>query len=70
MTKPVKIHAGDALDDDVRKRHADIEKRLEELGVDRVKMLLLSGGLPTNWNPIIHAWLAGDKLEAKEKEAE
>jgi hypothetical protein len=62
MTQPIRIHA---LDDDAaaRARHDQIEKRLEELGPDQVRMMLLSGGFPTGWNTIIHAWLAGDKLK-------
>ena len=65
MTKPIRVHSIDADDAAVRARHADIEKRLEELGPDSVRMMLLQGGLPTGWNPVIHAWLAGDKLEAE-----
>jgi hypothetical protein len=66
MTKPIRMHALDETDADVRKRHADIEKRLEEIGRSGVQSLLLSGGLPPGWNLIVHAWLAGDKLEAED----
>jgi hypothetical protein len=65
MTKPIRVHSIDATDEAVRTRHADIEKRLEELGADRVRMMLFHGGLPNEWNPVIHAWLAGDKLETE-----
>ena len=63
MTQPIKIHPVDADDAAVRQRHADIEKRLEELGPDRVRMSMFHGGLPTEWHQIIQAWLSGDKLE-------
>jgi hypothetical protein len=63
MTQPIRIHAQDATIEQVRARHAEIEKRLEELGVDRVRMMLFHGGFPTEWNNVIHAWLAGDKLQ-------
>jgi hypothetical protein len=65
MTKPIRVHSIDATDEAVRTRHADIEKRLEELGPDSVRMMMLSGGLPTDWNTIVHAWLRGDKLETE-----
>ena len=58
---PIRIHASDDLAT-MRSRHAEIEARLNELGEDRVRSMLSSGGLPTNWNAIIHAWLAGDRL--------
>lgn len=61
--KPIRVHPTDQTDADVRARHEMIEKRLEELGENRVAMMLQSGGLPTEWNTIAHAWLAGDKLE-------
>lgn len=61
MTDPIRIHhADDAAG--VHERHADIEKRLEDMGREQVERLLATGGLPTGWNPIIHAWLAGKKL--------
>ena len=64
MTEPIRIHASDDSEA-VRSRHADIEKRLDDIGRDGVHAMLATGGLPTNWNPIIHAWLAGKKLEQK-----
>jgi hypothetical protein len=64
MKKPIRVHAGDRTDEEVRARHAAIEKRLDELGPDRVRASLLRGGFPNEWDSIIHAWLAGDKLEA------
>lgn len=66
MTKPIRIHPIDKDDTAVRARHADIEKRLEEIGADRVRMSMFHGGLPTEWHPIISSWLVGDKLEAEE----
>jgi len=67
MVQPIKTHPIDTTEDEVRDRHASIEQRLEEMGPDHVRMALLSGGLPTEWNPIIHKWLAGDKLQPKPK---
>jgi hypothetical protein len=69
MTKPIRVHGTDRTDEEVRARHADIEARLEAMGREQVQIKLFTGGLPTEWNPIAHAWLAGDKLEA-EKESE
>jgi len=63
MTKPIRVHPTDRTDAEVRARHADIERRLEEMGRERVQIGLLNGGFPTEWNSIAHAWLAGDKLE-------
>lgn len=68
MTKPIRVHATDRTDAEVRARHEMIEKRLEEVGVERVKIALLHAGFPTEWNAIAHAWLAGDKLEPETKE--
>lgn len=31
--------------------------RLNELGVEQVKMLMSHGGLPTEWNATIYEWL-------------
>jgi hypothetical protein len=63
MTKPIRIHPIDKSDDTVRLRHEEIERRLEELGTAKVEIMLSHGGFPTEWHPIIVAWLAGDKLE-------
>jgi len=63
MTKPIRIHAIDRTDEEVRDRHASVEARLEEMGADQVKFRLLHGGFPTEWHAIVHAWLGGDKLE-------
>jgi hypothetical protein len=46
-------------DDRAKARHEDIVKRLDELGPAPVRDLLQTGGLPTNWNPIIFGWLKG-----------
>jgi len=64
MTQPIRIHSVDKTDAEVRARHEAVEKRLDELGVERVKIMMLNGGLPNEWNGIIMAWIAGDKLEA------
>jgi hypothetical protein len=65
MTKAHRFHASDT-DEEVYARHAEVEKRLEEIGRSGVHAGLLSGAFPTQWNTIIHAWLAGDKLEDKD----
>lgn len=67
MTKPIRIHPIDKTDAAVRERHEMVEKRLEEMGIERVKIGLLHGVFPTEWHTIVHAWLAGDKLEPEEK---
>jgi|WetSurMetagenome_2_1015567.scaffolds.fasta_scaffold00813_8 hypothetical protein len=60
MIDPIRInHADD--DDAVRARHARIEARLDELGVDEVRFLQSNGKLPTEWDLIIRAWMAGKK---------
>jgi hypothetical protein len=64
MTQPIRIHSVDKTDAEVRARHEAVEKRLDELGVEGVKILMRQGGLPNEWNCIIMAWMAGDKLEA------
>jgi hypothetical protein len=64
MTQPIRIHSVDKTDAEVRARHEAVEKRLDELGVERVKIMMLHGGLPNEWNGIVMAWMAGDKLEA------
>jgi len=51
---------------EARKRHAEIEKRLDELGAEQVRALF-GHGLPTEWNPIITAWLNGGRLDSGEK---
>jgi hypothetical protein len=62
MTKPIQIFHGDTPAE-ARKRHEDIIKRLEELGPEQVK----AREFPTQWAPIIGAWLNGDKLEPDKK---
>ena len=69
MKTPIRIHPNDT-DEAAKYRHRRIEKRLEELGHDQVQAMLNRGGLPTNWDPIIVAWLKGDKLEDEEKKPE
>lgn len=63
MTKPIRAHALDKTDADVRARHEDIEKILDKMGERRVQAALLNGGIPTEWHNIAYAWLEGDKLE-------
>jgi hypothetical protein len=64
MTDAIRVHAGDKTDAEVRARHEEIEKRLEELGPDRVRMMMFHGGFPPQWDTIVHSWLTGDKLNA------
>jgi hypothetical protein len=67
MTKPVRISGVDVTDEDVRARHAEIEGRLENMGLAKVKIMFERGGFPTEWNPILLAFMAGDKLEKETK---
>lgn len=62
MKQPIRVHPIDKTDEEVRLRHQAIETRLEEIGVEGVKIKMLHGGLPTEWHGIVTAWLAGDKL--------
>ena len=56
-------------DDEAYARHKQIEEKLEEHGADAVRAML-GHGFPTEWNPIIIAWLKGDRLGPKpEKKA-
>lgn len=59
----IRIRSQDT-DDEAWERHAAIEKRLTELGPDSVRSLM-GHGLPTEWNTVISAWLAGDRLGPK-----
>lgn len=54
-----------SLDDPaaVRCRHADIESRLNVLGSEEVNFLRANGKLPPHWDPIIAAWLRGERLK-------
>jgi hypothetical protein len=58
---PIRIHP---QDDNMaaRARHKRIEMRLDELGIDQVRTMQ-GHALPTNWDPIIRAWLKGERLE-------
>lgn len=69
MTKPIRVHGTDRTDAEVRARHAMIEKRLEEIGREGVTIKLLTGGFPTEWHSVIHAWMAGDKLEKEDADS-
>jgi hypothetical protein len=53
------------MDDDAaaQRRQAQVIARLEYYGVDQVDLLMRTGGLPTNWDPIIHAWLKAKGAE-------
>jgi hypothetical protein len=63
MTKPIRISGVDRTEEEVRARHKDIEDRLTDMGMARVRLLAENGGFPTEWGPILIAWLANDKLE-------
>jgi hypothetical protein len=65
--KPIRIFHGDT-EDGVRDRHERVVMRLDLIGPDEVKRLAANGGFPPQWDPIIGAWLRGDKLEAKKEE--
>lgn len=67
MTKPIRISGVDRTDEEVRARHEFVEDRLEKLGLAKVRLLFERGGLPTEWNPIILAWIANEKLEKEKK---
>ena len=67
MTQPIQIHHADTPAE-ARARHERIEKRLEDLGIPEVNRLSSTGGLPTQWDPIVRSWLKGEKLEAAQPE--
>jgi hypothetical protein len=54
----IRIYHADS-DDEAKARHEGIVKRLDELGAQQVRDLVATGGLPTQWNPIIIAWSKG-----------
>ena len=60
--KPICIHHADT-DQEAYNRHKQIEDRLEHFGADQVRAMI-GHGFPTEWNPIITAWLKGDRVEA------
>ena len=62
--EPISIFHGDD-EAATRTRHEDIIKRLESFGPDQVR-IMIGQGFPTQWNPIILAWLRGDTLKAAE----
>ena len=66
MTEPIRIWAGDT-EEQVRSRHEEIEQRLENIGLARVRILMEHGGFPTHWLPIITAWASNDRLEKKKR---
>ena len=61
--EPIRIHHADS-DEEVRARHARIERSLEAVGKETVQATL-GHGFPTQWNPIISAWLRGDRLKTE-----
>jgi hypothetical protein len=63
MKSPIRIHSPDT-EEQAHARHLEIQKRLEELGPEAVRGMI-GHGFPTQWNPIIYKWLAGEKLEEK-----
>jgi len=65
VTDPIRIHHADD-DAEAHARHARIEARLEELGMQQVRQMM-GIDLPAQWNPIIRAWLAGKKLKPREE---
>ncbi len=66
MKDPIKIHPQDN-EEAARARHGKIESRLNDLGEAEVRRLSTTGGLPPQWDPLIGAWLKGDRLEDEKK---
>lgn len=64
MSDHIQIHHLDT-EEEAKARHAKIEARLDELGADEVRFLQSNGKLPTNWDPIIAAWMRGERQVAK-----
>jgi hypothetical protein len=52
----VRIHPPDD-DWQASVRQSEIVARLDALGPDAVQMLYGTGGLPTNWDLIVRAWM-------------
>jgi hypothetical protein len=65
MIDPIRIHHEDD-EKRVYERHRQIEARLEHFGADNVRSMI-GHGFPTTWNPIITAWLNGERVKAPEK---
>lgn len=63
----IKIHSADT-EKEARARHEHIQARLDEIGKDGVASLVATGGLPTEWGPIIRSWMKGEKLEPEKAE--
>ena len=61
MKAPIFIFHGDD-EAAARARQLEIEKRLDHFGPEQVRTMI-GQGFPTQWTPIIMAWLKGDKLE-------
>ena len=53
----IRIHYADD-DEQARKRQAHIIERLDHFGAAQVRAMI-GHGFPTNWDPIIAAWLKG-----------
>lgn len=61
------IHVHPTDDDAAAKRRQEqICERLDQLGASQVRSMIGSG-LPTNWNPIIFAWLAKGGTSTQEQ---
>lgn len=58
---PIRIHHQDTPLE-AHERHRQIEERLEHFGADQVRAMM-GHGFPTEWNPIIVAWLNGQRLD-------
>ena len=43
----------------------DVHKRLDELGEAQVRLLMSTGGLPTQWHVSIYDWLSKKEKEQK-----
>ena len=68
MIDPIRIYYADD-EDEVRARHERLESRFEELGVEEIRFLQANGKVPTEWDPIIRAWLAGGRLDRSKTDA-
>ena len=65
------MYVGQARGEDagnVKLTEADVREIRRLVNVERVKIMMLHGGLPNEWNAIVMAWMAGDKLEAEKTE--
>jgi hypothetical protein len=65
MSGVIRIFHGDT-EEEAQARHLRIQTRLDELGAEQVKAMM-GHGFPTEWNPIVGAWIAGQRIEAKKE---